>query len=124
MGEGEGPNKNWYVLGVDLEELMGSLKYSTSAQLVLSLSRFPLAFENKLALPILHALDGGSGRRSVGGIGFPSPFSFLVFGWVGCSLLWMAAASFSSFPSHPLFGSGARSPVDLTVDTTYGLTCP
>ena len=38
MGEGEGPNKNWYVLGVDLEELMGSLKYSTSAQLVLSLS--------------------------------------------------------------------------------------
>ena len=82
-----GPNKNWYVLGVDLEELMGSLKYSTSAQLVLSLSRFPLAFENKLALPILHALDGGSGRRLVGGIGFPSPFSFLVFGWVGCSLL-------------------------------------
>ena len=112
------------MLGVDLEELMGSLKYSTSAQLVLSLSRFPLAFENKLALPIYMQLDGGSGRRSVGGIGFPPFFlsSFSV-GW-GASLLWMAAASFSSFPSHALFGSGARSPVDLTVDTTYGLTCP
>ena len=102
------------MLGVDLEELMGSLKYSTSAQLVLSLSRFPLAFENKLALPILHALDGGSGRRSVGGFGFPPLFlsSF--------SVGWGAA----SFPSPSLFGSGARSPVDLTVDTTYGLTCP